>query len=323
MHRRRRHVAGPHGCRLPFDSARRHAGAGRAELSHVPGRQRLEHARRGIARQPEQRGLDVEHGRVDDEPPSRLRALGRSLQSLRHALHRGRTVTAHGARHVPIRRRERSRALPVQREHPDRRRAAVDGRSPRHHGEPGHVHPLRALRRALQRVGFDGGLGRHLEPRLERAAPGGLDVGRRGRPADPPGARPLRRGAVGRHHPRHPDDGRGDGHLVPVARPPRGRDVVQPEPPAHGRPLPAQSGLQHLRLLAPGTGRPARHAAVRADPGRQRVQLVLRRYGGRQLARRSRQRTQGGPGQRVRGGRRVAPDDRPQLRARPGSSASP
>ena len=35
---------------------------------------------------------------------------------------------------------------------------------------------------------------------LERVAPGRVDVGRRGRPADPARARALRRGAVGRHH---------------------------------------------------------------------------------------------------------------------------
>ena len=75
-------------------------------------------------------------------------------------------------------------------------------------------------------LGLDGRFGRHLEPQLERAAPGRVDVGRRRRPADPAGARALRRGAVGRHHPRHPHDGRGDRHLVPVAGPSRGRDVV-------------------------------------------------------------------------------------------------
>ena len=58
----------------------------------------------------------------------------------------------------------------------------------------------------IQRVRFDCGFGRHLEPRLERAAPGGLDVGRRGGSADPPGSRALRRGAVRRHHARHPHD---------------------------------------------------------------------------------------------------------------------
>ena len=56
---------------------------------------------------------------------------------------------------------------------------------------------------------------------------------------------------------------------------------------------------------AAGPGGPAGHAAVRADPGRQRLQLVLRGNGGRQLAQRPGQRAQAGAGQRVRGGRRV------------------
>ena len=152
---------------------------------------------------------------------------------------------------------------------------------------------------------------------LERAPAGRLDVGRRGRTADPPRARALRRGAVGRHHPRHPDDGRRNRHLVPVARPPRGRDVVEPEPAADGRTLPAQGRLQHLGLLPAGPGRVACHAAVRADPGRQRLQLVLRGHGRQQLAHLPGQRAQAGAGQRVRGGRRVATDDRPELGSGP------
>ena len=150
-----------------------------------------------------------------------------------------------------------------------------------------------------------------------------MDIGRCGGPADPPGSRALRRGAVGRHHPCHPDDGRGDGHVIPVAGPPRGGELVEPGPAADGGPLPAQGGLRHLGLLGAGAGGAARHAAVRADPGRQRVQLVLRRDGRRQLADRSRRRAQGSAGQRVRGGRRVVPDDRPRTRDRPGSSARP
>ena len=130
--------------------------------------------------------------------------------------------------------------VPLQRQHADRGRSGLHGRPPRHHGQPGHLHPLRALRRAVQRVGLDRRFGRDLEPQLERPAPGRMDVGGRGRPADPPGPRALRRGAVGRHHPCHPDDGRGDGHVVPLAGPPRGRDVVEPGPAAHGGPLPAQ-----------------------------------------------------------------------------------
>ena len=162
---------------------------------------------------------------------------------------------------------------------------AVHGRPPRHHGQPDHVHPLRALRRPVQPVGLDRGLGGDLEPGLQRPAPGRMDVGRCGRSPDPARARALRRGAVGRHHPCHPDDGRVDRHLVHLAGPPRGGDVVQPGPPAHGCPVPAQGQLRHLGLLAPGPGGAARHAAVRVDPGRQRLQLVLRGHGGRRTGR--------------------------------------
>ncbi len=200
---------------------------------------------------------------------------------------------------------------------PDRGRAGSRRGPARHHGQPLHLHPLRIVGRAVLRGGLDGRLGRHLEPRFRRAAPGRLDVGGRGRPSHPPRPRPLRRGAVGRHHPRHPYDGRGNRHVVPVAGAPRGGVVVEPEPAAHGGAVPPEGRLQHLGLLGPGAGRAARHAAVRADSGRQRFQLVLRGDGGRQLAERARQRAQAGTGQRVRGGRRVGAHDRPQLGAGP------
>ena len=57
---------------------------------------------------------------------------------------------------------------------------------------------------ALRRDGcaLDGGVRRDLGPPLEPAAPGGLDVRRRGRVADPARARPLRRGREGPDRPR-------------------------------------------------------------------------------------------------------------------------
>ena len=69
-------------------------------------------------------------------------------------------------------------------------------------------------------VGLDRGLRGDLEPQLERPAAQRLDLGRRRRPADPARAAALRRGAVGRHHPRHPHDGRVDGQRVHLAGPP-------------------------------------------------------------------------------------------------------
>ena len=91
----------------------------------------------------------------------------------------------------------------------------------------------------------------------------------------------------------------------------------QSQPSPHGRPLPAEGELRHLGLLAPGPGRPPGHAAVRPDPGRQRLELVLRGHGRSGVAERPRRRAQAGAGQRVRGGRRVLADGRSQLRTGP------
>ena len=222
------------GCRVG-----RVARARRTQLRDVPRRQRLEHRHLQPAGRPVQRGVAGLHAQRDHEPPSRLRALGRPDQPLRHALHGGAAVASARARLLPVRRRERPGAVPLRCRHADRGWSVGRRRPPRHHGEPRHVHPLRALRRALQPVGLDRGFGGDLEPRLRRPAPGRVDVGRRGRPAHPARAAPLRRGAVGRHHPRHPHDGPGDGHVVPVAGSPRSRRVVRPEPPSDGGSLPA------------------------------------------------------------------------------------
>ena len=140
----------------------------------------------------------------------------------------------HWCRHVRVRGPERPRALSVRRRHADRGRSAVHRRPPRHHGQPGHLHPLRAVRRAVQPVGLDGGLGGDLEPRLQRPAPGRVDIGRRGGTSNPARSRALRRGAVGRHHSRHPDDGRDDGHVVHLAGPPRGGVGLDPDLPPMG-----------------------------------------------------------------------------------------
>ena len=223
------------GCRVG-----RLARARRAQLLHVPGRQRLEHRHLGLAGRPVQRGLVGLHAQRDHEPPPRLRTLGRPVQSLRHALHRGAALASFRAGLVPVRRRERRGTLPVRCGHADRGGSVGRRRPARHHGEPRHVHPLRALRRALQPVRLDRRFGGDLEPQFRCPAPGRMDVGRRGRSAHPARAAPLRRGAVGRHHPRHPHDGTGDRHLVPVAGPPRSGRVVRPEPPPDGGSLPAQ-----------------------------------------------------------------------------------
>ena len=64
------------------------------------------------------------------------------------------------------------------------------------------VQAVGAVRRLEGRVGLVGGLRRDLRPPLERAPTRRLDVGGRGRPADLPGPRPLRRGRRRRHRPR-------------------------------------------------------------------------------------------------------------------------
>ena len=77
----------------------------------------------------------------------------------------------------------------------------VRQRPPRADRRDEHLQALRAVRRSS---GKEGRLRRDLEPELERAAAGRLDVGRRRRPADPPRPRPLRRGRRGLDRPRAP-----------------------------------------------------------------------------------------------------------------------
>ena len=111
--------------------------------------------------------------------------------------------------------------------------------SPRHHGQSGHVHPRRTrTRRRTHRVPLPDRA--RTGTSTQCAAPGRMDIGGRGGPTDPPRPRALRRGAVGRHHPRHQDDSRDNGHVIHLAGPPRGGGVVEPGPAAHGGPLPAQ-----------------------------------------------------------------------------------
>ena len=72
----------------------------------------------------------------------------------------------------------------------------IERRSPPAHRRSRPLAALRAVRDAVERrrAAVGGRLGRHLRPVVERAAPGRLDVGRRGGPGDPARARALRRG---------------------------------------------------------------------------------------------------------------------------------
>ena len=196
-----------------------------AQLPDVPGRQRLEHQHLAAAGRSPQRGVDGQHGQRHHLPAPGLRALGRSHQPLRHPLHRG---VARAARwstsSFQYSRRERSRALPVRRRHADRGRRAVDGRPPRHHGQPEHVHPLRALRRPRTAPsGSTAGSGAIWNLNSNALRPSGWTSADAAGLPDPARAAALRRGAVGQHHPRHPHDGRDHGQRVHLAGPPRGR----------------------------------------------------------------------------------------------------
>ena len=70
-------------------------------------------------------------------------------------------------------------------------------------------------------------LRRDLRPAQQQAAPSRLDLGGRGRPADPAWAGDLGRGGVGAHRPRDPGDRAGDPGRVPVAGPAPGVVVAR------------------------------------------------------------------------------------------------
>ncbi len=123
----------------------RHAGPGCRRLPDVPVGQHLEHRHLVAARGRAQRPMARQHELVLDAPAPRLRALGRPVEPLRHALHRRAPGASVRERLVPVRERERPRALSVRRRHPDRRRIGRHGRPARHHGRPLDVHALRAL----------------------------------------------------------------------------------------------------------------------------------------------------------------------------------
>ena len=214
--------------------------------------------------------------------------------------------------------RERSRAR--TRSAPTRRsRAAGLHRGPsRHHGRPGHVHPLRALRRPVQPDRLDRRLRGHLEPQLQRAAAGRLDVGGRRGPSYPARARALRRGAVGRDHPRHPDDGR-----------------RRPTPRTSGRPATRRARRSNPNLPPMGA-RFRLKASFDISGYSPQAQVVLRAmqhygliladngpnwyFGGHRrhrLAAVAGRRAQDGAGQRLRGRRRVVAHGRPELGSGP------
>jgi len=140
------------------------------------------------------RAIDRDGGRA----ARRLRLGSLPGRADRDPDHRRLERPAEGARVVRLRRRERPRPVshPAGRSHRGRLRPARDRRRPR------PLPAVRAVRAAPSRGWLARGLRSDLEPALEPAAAGGLDVGGRGRSADPARARALRRGRARADRPR-------------------------------------------------------------------------------------------------------------------------
>ena len=140
----------------------------------------------------------------------------------------------------------------------DRGRPRLERRPPRDHRRHDPLQALRAVR-ALPAVGrprLDGRVGRDLEPALEQAAPRHLDLGRRGRPADPAGPGPLRRGEdAARSTTRCASRSRRRATRSSIPRGTTPRRLDRPEPAGDGPALPPEDELRHLALPAPGADR--------------------------------------------------------------------
>ena len=119
-------------------------------------------------------------------------------------------------------------------------------------------------------AGLAGRVGRGVGPALQPAATGGLDLGRRRRPADPGRAGPLRGGGQGPDRPCDPGHRRPQPGQLPVAGPPPGR-AGRRGAAADGAAAAAQGRGRHRRVPRPGQGDPAGHADLWAGGGRQRL----------------------------------------------------
>ena len=163
----------------------------------LPGRQRVEHrtsshaaraqpTRRRSSRTSTSSGTTncIPTSAATARTASRSRSCPRPQPKVPDPLHR-------------VRRRERSRPVPDPGERARRRRRASDGDRHVLVVQQGHVSSLRARARVLARRPLGRRRRRELEPALEHAAPGGVDVGGRGGAADPARARALRRGRGG------------------------------------------------------------------------------------------------------------------------------
>ncbi len=194
--------------------------------------------------------------------PAYASAPGSRPAVVRDPLRRRAVLAPEGLGRVPLRRRERSRSGPVRRGRADRGRI----RSARDHDRGGHVPPLRALRGPAPRRTSHRRQRGDLRPRFERAAARRMDERRRGRSADLPWARQLRRGVR---------SGRGDPPRAAVHRrmhpavlrlagsAPSGRRRSRLS--SDGSQVPAQDRVRRQRLLRADPDRPAGDEALRDD----------------------------------------------------------
>ena len=149
-------------------------------LPRLPGRQPVEPARRRAPRRAElDRDRRLDRRRHRPAPGLRLRPLGR--RSDRHPDHGRQGGRPQVACLLRLRGRVRQRAVPDPGPSQDRGRR----RPPRADRRLLVLQALRAVRAAPLGSELARGLGCDLEPALEQAAAGRLDVGRRRRPADP------------------------------------------------------------------------------------------------------------------------------------------
>ena len=111
-------------------------------------------------------------------------------------------------------------------------------------------------------VGLERRLGRDLEPALEQAAAGELDLGRRRRAADPARPRPLRRGRPRPDRPRAPLHGREHAQCLHLSGAPLRQRPDRSQPAADGPARAAARRLRHQRLSAPGARHPRRRSSA-------------------------------------------------------------
>ena len=162
--------------------------AGRPEMPDVPCRQRLEHRHLRVAGQQAQRHLDGAHGSLDHEPSSRLRTKrGRLPRRIPWTVVNPKTQPFI---HLKFEYAERVQPGGV----PFGANTPIEGGQ----NASGDRHALMvdpatcvldgALRRAVRLQDcLDSGLGRDLEPELERPSPSRVDLGRCRRAPDPAG----------------------------------------------------------------------------------------------------------------------------------------